>query len=398
MNAPAPVLNAAGPHEPAKAQMPPMQVLVVDDDPVYRETARMFLTMFGRKVTVAESGTAGLGLLTHARFDIMIVDMEMPDMTGLEVIKRVRADATHQAMPIIMVTSRDDAMAIDRAYELGASSFVVKPVNWTLLDHYLRFVRRAAENEQAARRAQSDAEALALVKDNLLSVLRHEMKTPLNAITGFTRLAAEARQTGDTTAVTAHLDEVSESGARLLASFSDMMRYSDLISNRHPIARETCSPDWIFDDAQDALAAEIKAAGITITRHDLSNGQTFSCDPALVTDAVIRLMRNALQHAGEVKTITLRADRQADAVILSICDDGEGMEAERIPGCLAPFAQGDMSLARPKQGLGLGLPIAHEIARIHGGTLIAASTPGRGMRVDLRLPLRDEDHARSDGH
>lgn len=363
-----------------------MRVLVIDDDPVYRETARMFLMMFGRKVSVAENGTAGLNQLQHNDFDIIIVDMEMPDMTGLEVIGRLRAMERHAQVPVIMVTSRDDAMAIDRAYELGASSFVVKPVNWTLLDHYLRFVRRAADNEQAARRAQAEAEALARTKDNLLSVLRHEMKTPLNAITGFTRLATEARANGDLDAMRDHLTEVSASGARLLASFTDMVAYSDLISRRMKPKLELISPEWVFDDASEARAAEIARHGLRLVRDAQAGDARIQADAALLADAVRRLIDNVITHAGDAKSLVLRSENTPDGILLSVTDDGEGMAAEAIAACLAPFEQADMSLSRPNQGLGLGLPIAREIAELHGGSLIAASAPGRGMRVDIRLP------------
>jgi signal transduction histidine kinase len=363
-----------------------LRVLIVDDDPVYRETARMFLSMFGRRVTLAENGTAGLNQLQHATFDIMIVDMEMPDMTGLEVIRRARLNPAFAHLPIIMVTSRDDAMAIDRAYELGASSFMVKPVNWTLLDHSVRFVLRASENESAARKAQAEAEALALTKDNLLSVLRHEMKTPLNAINGFTRLAAEARISGDLDAMRDHLSEVSRSGARLLKSFTDMVTYSDLISGRLKPKAETITADWIFDDALDARASDIAAAGITVKRDNRAAGEKFCADPALLASVISRLIENVVVHAGAAETLTLGAEALPGAMLISVIDDGEGMEPSLIPACLAPFEQGDMSLSRPNQGLGLGLPIAKEIAEAHGGSLIAASEPGRGMRVDIRLP------------
>jgi two-component system, sensor histidine kinase and response regulator len=368
------------------AALKEMRVLVIDDDPVYRETARMFLMMFGRKVTVAENGSAGLNQLQHGDFDIIIVDMEMPDMTGLEVIGRLRLMERHAQVPVIMVTSRDDAMAIDRAYELGASSFVVKPVNWTLLDHYLRFVRRASDNEQAARRAQAEAEALARTKDNLLSVLRHEMKTPLNAITGFTRLAAEARANGDVEAMRDHLAEVSASGARLLASFTDMVAYSDLISHRLKPKLELISPEWVFDDASEARASEIAGRGLRLVRDAQGGDARIEADAALLADAVRRLIDNVITHADGAKSLVLRSEVTPDGVLLSVTDDGEGMASEAIPACLAPFEQADMSLSRPNQGLGLGLPIAREIAQLHGGSLIAASAPGRGMRVDIRLP------------
>lgn len=376
---PADIAPRPGPAEP-------LRVLVVDDDPIYRETARMFLTMLGRNVSLAENGHAGLKALAEKPFDILIVDMEMPDISGLEVIRQLRNQPQLADLPVIMVTSRDDAMAIDRAYELGASSFVVKPVNWTLLDHYLRFVCRAARNETIARQAQVEAETLGRTKDNLLSVLRHEMKTPLNAIIGFTKLAAEARESGDLAGMREHLEAVQESGKRLLQSFADMSIYSDLISGRVSAALEPTEPSWIVDDVLESRRSELAAAGLGIIRDDAEKGLKIHCDQVLLASALGRLVDNVIRHAKGATSVNLSVRHGPGEVVISVTDDGEGMESGEISRCLEPFAQGDMSLSRPNQGLGMGLPIALGIVALHGGTLEAESQPGEGMSVRVRLP------------
>lgn len=383
---PALAQSRSAPTPPRQAAAEALRVLVVDDDPIYRETARMFLTMLGRNVTLAENGQAGLRVLGEKPFDILIVDMEMPDISGLEVIRQLRLKPELADLPVIMVTSRDDAMAIDRAYELGASSFVVKPVNWTLLDHYLRFVCRAARNETIARQAQEQAEMLGRTKDNLLSVLRHEMKTPLNAIIGFTKLAAEARESGDLTGMREHLEAVQESGKRLLQSFADMSTYSDLISGRIAATCEPTAPSWIIDDVLESRGRELAVAGIEIIRDDANPDLKIQCDQGLLASALGRIVDNVIRHAKGATTVTLSVRHWPGEVVISVTDDGEGMEAQDISRCLEPFSQGDMSLSRPNQGLGMGLPIALGIVALHGGTLEAESQPGEGMSVRLRLP------------
>ena len=369
----------------------PLRVLVTDDDPVYRETARMFLSMYGRQVTLAADGRAALEAANSGEFDILIVDLEMPDMTGLEVIARIRQMPRHRDLPIVMVTSRDDSMAIDRAFELGASSFVVKPVNWTLLDHYLRFVRRAAENERTARLAQADAEALSRTKDNLLSIVRHEMKTPLNAIVGFTRLAAEARQSGDVAAMTEHLDQVTQSGNRLLACFADMTTYSDLLSGRQAFSPEPVRIGWILDDLFETAGRRVAAAGLAFEREGgEAESSKIRADSSLLTAALLRLVDNALQHAREATRIRFGVRIEGEWAHIAVEDDGEGMASDAIAACLEPFSQRDMSFARVNQGLGLGLPIAREVARRHGGDLAMESAPGNGTRVSFTLPLLAE--------
>ncbi|CAN1494427.1 BaeS Signal transduction histidine kinase [Rhabdaerophilaceae bacterium] len=347
----------------------------------------MFLNMLGRDVVVAENGQAGLAKLATAAFDIMIVDMEMPDITGLEVIRLARQRPELAELPIIMVTSRDDAMAIDRAYELGASSFVVKPVNWTLIDHYLRFVCRASRNEALARQAQIQAETLGRTKDNLFSILRHEIKTPLNAIIGFTKLAADAREGGDIEAMRSHLEAVQESGQRLLRSFADMSSYSDLISGRVVPACEPTSLSWIVDDVFDRTSQRLKQAGLVVERDDQAQDQKVSCDQSLLTTALTGIVENVLEHAKGATRVRFATHPNGKEAALSVCDDGPGIEPTALEGCLEPFLQADMSLARANQGLGLGLPIARVILALNGGRLEAISPPGEGLTVRFVLPM-----------
>jgi CheY-like chemotaxis protein len=119
------------------------RILVTDDDPILREFARVHLTTPSASVEVAESAEEGLQYLNKGPFDIALIDLEMPGMGGLEMIKHLRADPRHCDLPIVVVTGRDDMSSIDLAYEAGATSFVTKPVNWRLMSYQLRYVLRA---------------------------------------------------------------------------------------------------------------------------------------------------------------------------------------------------------------------------------------------------------------
>jgi CheY-like chemotaxis protein len=125
------------------------RILVTDDDPILREFARVHLTTPSASVEVAESAEEGLDCLNKGDFDIALIDLEMPGMGGLEMIKRLRADPHHCDLPIVVVTGRDDMSSIDLAYEAGATSFVTKPVNWRLMSYQLRYVLRAQRSYRA---------------------------------------------------------------------------------------------------------------------------------------------------------------------------------------------------------------------------------------------------------
>lgn len=126
------------------------RLLVVDDDPIAREFSAVYLATPEVSIDTADSGEAALDLLGRQAYDLAITDLDMPGMGGFELIRRIRATPALADLPVIVVTGREDIASIDRAYEAGATSFAVKPVNWRLMSYQVRFVLRAARMARAA--------------------------------------------------------------------------------------------------------------------------------------------------------------------------------------------------------------------------------------------------------
>jgi DNA-binding response OmpR family regulator len=118
-------------------------ILAVDDDAIQREFCSVYLSTPSTEITTAASAEAGLALLADRTFDMALVDVDMPGMNGIEMVRRLRADQRFDDMPIMVITGREDMMSIDQAYEAGATAFMCKPVNWRLLSHQIKFLMRA---------------------------------------------------------------------------------------------------------------------------------------------------------------------------------------------------------------------------------------------------------------
>jgi len=126
-----------------------VRILFVDDDPIMREFAVVHLSTDKANVAVAEDGLDALKAVSQDNFDLVLLDLEMPRMDGFEVLAALRADERTRHLPIIVVTGREDVGAIDRAFQAGATSFLVKPINWRLLSYQIRYVFRANQTEQS---------------------------------------------------------------------------------------------------------------------------------------------------------------------------------------------------------------------------------------------------------
>ncbi len=119
-------------------------VLVADDDPILCEFASVYLSSPAAEIVTVSDGAEALAALQPGRFDILLLDLDMPIMNGFEVLERLRADAATAQFPVIVITGREDITSIDRAYRLGATSFVIKPINWRLLAYQVKYVLRSA--------------------------------------------------------------------------------------------------------------------------------------------------------------------------------------------------------------------------------------------------------------
>jgi DNA-binding response OmpR family regulator len=128
-----------------------MTLLAVDDDPIQREFSSVYLSTPSVHVETAESAEAALELLSRESFTALLVDVDMPGMNGIELVRRLRMEKRYDALPIMVITGREDMASIDQAYAAGATAFMCKPVNWRLLSHQIRFMVRAHKALGAAK-------------------------------------------------------------------------------------------------------------------------------------------------------------------------------------------------------------------------------------------------------
>ncbi len=129
------------------------RILFVDDDPILRAFAQVNLATPTTEVDLAADGAAALESLKTGRYDLVLLDLEMPGIDGFEVLTRIRSDPSLKDLAVIVQTGREDVEAIDRCFHLGATSFVMKPLNWRLLAYQIRYVLRAEREASSGRAA-----------------------------------------------------------------------------------------------------------------------------------------------------------------------------------------------------------------------------------------------------
>lgn len=169
------------------------RILVVDDDPILLEFASVYLTTPMSEVVSALDASTALDLLRREQFDVALVDIDMPGMDGFELVECIRGQEKLRDLPIVMITGREDVVSIDRAYSVGATSFVTKPVNWRQLSHQLRYVIRASRSQAAAPHKRDRSQSTSASPAWMSGKTRREFATSLGSIINAAKRIANGR-------------------------------------------------------------------------------------------------------------------------------------------------------------------------------------------------------------
>ena len=385
-----------------------LRLLFVDDDPVLCEFGLENLGAHWPDVSVAADGEEALSSIRARRPDIVLLDLEMPRLDGFGVLSALRADRWTKSLPVIVITGRADEHSIERAFSAGATSFLVKPINWRQLAYQIRYVNRAAKVERSLTEhigelerkkceleatsaalavALSDAEAASEAKSRFLATMSHELRTPLNAIIGFSEVL-DAQFDGPLggTKYPGYVRNILDSGRHLLSLINDVLEFSRGSSGKMELGEDEFLPGDVIDEALRNVTHQAAEAGLTVTVDPAPGRLQLRGDRRRVCQVLINLLANAVKFtpAGGRITVQTRCDR--DGFAIAVCDTGIGIAPQDIPTALDRFSQVGNSLVRKYDGTGLGLPLAKQLIELHGGSLTIDSTVGVGTIVTVKFP------------
>jgi len=358
--------------------------LVVDDTPdVIRLVHNSLHTHF--KVISAEDGLKGLEMAQRERPSLVVTDLMMPGLDGLELTRRLRGSEETRHIPILMLTARGDLDDRVAGLETGVSAYLAKPFSPRELLTTARSLVQAQETTADIVLTQR-MDSLEIVAGGLA----HEINNPLNYLKNAVarvRIDAEALLSGsvpaDELARTERrmreLFEVAESGIKRIAGTVELMSsYSKAGYSR------MLRPHDVFAAAREAVALVLPATGRTVTVEFAFDGDGIAdCVPEELNQVISNLVQNAIEAAPENGgVVRISGSRQGGSVVLSVKDNGPGVKPEDAQRIFTPF----FTTKGPGRGMGMGLTIAWRVVQSLGGSLEVK--PGPGAEFVLRLPVK----------
>jgi len=369
----------------------PKRVLIVDDEEVIRDICAQVLGQMGFKTLEAQDAQEALERILSQEIDLLITDIRMPGMSGLELLKQVKEKKPE--IIVVMITGYADRDTILAALKGGADDFIAKPIDVLELQKVARntLKRRELEETIFSLRRMED------MKKRFFTAISHKLKTPLTVIMGFLDILQSES-----------VDYGSDDYKELLEAAINQGKYLDKLIDELLLFQDIVSADGVKLEKVKEVAeivADVVASLSRIARNRKVN-INFDVEEAvgkvLVDDKKIRFaLKNVLENAvkfscegGEVNVWLAKEDGWVD---IFVEDKGEGISEEVMPLVFESAYQVDPEEVCQIEGLGMGLFYAREIIRRHGGSIDIESKKGEGTRVRVRLPLYIEEEVKEDG-
>ena len=413
---------------------PRARILIVDDLPEKLLVYRTLLEDLDAQIVEAHSGTEALKKILEGEFAVILLDVNMPDIDGLETANLLRRHKNGRHTPIIFITSYADEMQTARGYELGAVDYILSPIIAPVLrtkvrvfvDLYearaalalsnqeleTRVTERTAELQRSNERLQAEiaerlraeaereallareqvlraeAEELSRLKDEFLATMSHELRTPLNAIFGWITLL-RTRRLDEPTQERA-LETIERNARAQKRLIEDLLDVSRIVTGKVALELVTVDPRRVVEAALETMHPAAQTKGLKIVPLlDIGAG-TVRGDFARLQQIVCNLLSNAIKFTEAGGHIEVCLARRNGEVEISVADSGQGISPEFLPLVFDRFRQEDGSISRRHGGLGLGLAIVRHLVELHAGSVDAQSAgESKGAKFIVRLPVRE---------
>ena len=391
------------------------QILLVDDDVALLQALpqALFLRIDNVQIDTCDSALEALKQIQEHEYDAIVSDIKMPGMDGLALLEKIQE--LRPETPTLLITGHGEHDLAVQALRGGAYDFIQKPID---RDYVVAALHRAIQTHQLRSQVREHQRALELhaqslervvqnrtqefvqanaTKDAFLSLVSHELKTPLTSLKIRTQLLRRKRERIDADdVVSLGLEDMERSISRLEVLITDLLDASLIETNMFVLHRKRCD----LVELCRHLIEEYTAGKLPSLRFEAPDEPIEAeVDPDRISQVMLNLLTNAHKHSPEGYPITVTLQQADFEAIISVRDMGEGIPADALPHIFeqyyrAPNVEGTMD---SRNGLGLGLYISRKLVERHVGHIDVQSAPGEGSVFSVVLPLFVETTTGNEG-
>lgn len=357
----------------------PATILVVDDEEVLRTLCSHALAEY--RTLTAGDGDEALLLLEREPVDLILTDVMMSGVDGLELLRRSKEQTPNR--PVIVMTGYADKEIILQALKANADDFITKPIN--LLQ--LRTTVQKALERQHLREELVELKRMDRLKSDFLGLVSHKLKTPSTAVSLFLQNLAEETVDLSDPGCREALNLAREELRQFDHLIRDLLYYSNVILQDGPPRFEAVELGELVLKVLSAVAPEAEHRGVEIQVAAFGPLPSMQLDRKRIMFVLNALVENAVKFSPKGSSVNLGVKNSNGQVQIQVEDYGIGIPPEELPKVFERFYQVDPAHSGQVRGFGLGLYYARQFVQAHGGSIHLDSRPGAGTTATVLLPV-----------
>jgi two-component system sensor histidine kinase/response regulator len=351
-------------------------VLIVDDDLTNFDVIELLLSGEGYDLSYAASGREALNILESNQPDVILLDLLMPELDGIEVCRQIKSNPSWRHIPIIMVTSLNSKEDLARCIEAGADDFIGKPVSFLELRSRVRSMLRIKKHYDELQLALNSLKAALQLREDMSHMVVHDMRNPLTNILAssqlmlLTALEEKHRQ---------HLEKIHTSGQQLLSLTDDLLMLAKVEAGKLTLNRIDVDISYLAKRVMSDFQDIAQQKNIQLVSDLPEPGTWILVDVNLFRRVLDNLLSNALKFSQPCSQILVRVDYpvgQETQARIRISDQGAGISEELHQRIFEKYEVGDV--ASEVSQIGLGLAFCKMVIEAHGGKIFVESNHPQG--------------------
>ena len=374
-----------------------INILAIDDSSFTRKMLKKLLKPKRFNIYEANGAKSGLKILKEKEIHLILLDYEMPDINGIQMLEKIRKDVRFLNLPVIILSGSSNQDIVAKVLKHGANDFIKKPyIAEELLlkidlhiKNYMDF-QTIKDKERELKLSLERTKRAESYKSQFLSNMSHEIRTPLNSIMGFIEILQD--EESDTKKLD-YLNTIQDSGKLLLNLINDILDFSKIEDNKLNINKEWFNLSELHESIIAFYEHLFVKKGLTLNSSlDPTLPKYLYSDILRVKQIVINLLGNALKFTpkGGVVSFDIKQNRSLNSIEFSVKDSGIGIDFKNHKKIFEHFTQAEKETTKKFGGTGLGLSISAKLVKLLGGEIGVQSKLNQGSRFYFTIPVVDE--------